>query len=136
MARIFAALAAFCAIAAAPALASSKAPIEGRWANPKRNVIVEVERCGAAYCATVASATTKAKEKALKGGTRKLVGTQVLTGLRPNGAGAYKGKAFDPKRNIRAPATVRPIGPNTLLIKGCVITGVLCKEQRWTRVGG
>jgi uncharacterized protein (DUF2147 family) len=141
MTRIFATLAAstlaaLCAVAAAPALASSKSPIEGRWANPKGSVIVQVERCGAAYCARVASANAKAQAKARQGGTPRLIGTHVLTGLRPAGNGAYKGRAFDPKRNIRAPATVRAVGPNTLLIKGCVITGVLCKEQRWTRVGG
>jgi uncharacterized protein (DUF2147 family) len=136
MTRILASLAALCAIAAAPALASSRPPIEGRWANPKGSVIVEIERCGAAYCARVASANAKAQASARKGGTPKLIGTRVLTDLRPNGSGAYKGSAFDPKRNIRAPATVRALGPNTLLIKGCAIPGLLCKEQRWTRVGG
>jgi uncharacterized protein (DUF2147 family) len=122
--------------ASAPALASGQATIEGRWANPKHSVVVEVERCGNAFCATVASASSKAQAKAREGGTPRLIGTRVLTGLTPRGDGIYAGRAFDPKRNIRAPATVRRVGPNTLLVKGCAIPGLLCKEQRWTRVGG
>jgi len=41
---------------------------------------------------------------------------------------------FDPKRNIRAPATIRLEGDNAITVRGCAIAGMLlCKEQRWTR---
>ena len=52
----------------------------------------------------------------------------------PHGDGVYKGKAFEPKRNIRGSATVRQVGPNVMVVKGCAILGMICKEQRWTRV--
>ena len=32
-------------------------------------------------------------------------------------------------------ATVRQVGPNRMVVKGCALAGLLCKEQRWTRVG-
>ena len=54
--------------------------------------------------------------------------------MKPTGNGTFKGLAFDPKRNIRAPATVRLLSPSTLVVKGCVLSGIICKEQRWTRV--
>lgn len=136
MKQLLASIAAVSVALGAPASASAQPSIEGRWANPKRNVIVEVERCGPAYCGTVSSANPKAKQVARKAGTSSLVGTRVLTGLKRQGNGVYKGRVFDPKRNLRVPATVRPVGPNTLMIEGCAIPGVLCKEQRWTRVGG
>ena len=116
----------------APAAASAQA-LEGKWANPKRSVIVNVARCGEAYCGTVAWATPKNREKVAENG-RNLVGTRILTDLRPAGGGIYKGKAFEPKRNIRGSATVRQVGPNTMVVKGCAVLGMLCKEQRWTRV--
>jgi len=123
------------ALVAAPTAALAKAPIEGRWVNPKGNVTVRVAPCGDAYCATVIDANAKAKEKAARGGTAHLVGTQVMRDFKPAGNGIYKGQAFDPKRNIRAPATIRMVGNSTLVVKGCLISGIICKEQRWTRIG-
>ena len=120
---------------AAPTAAIAKAPIEGRWVNPKGSVTVRIAACGEAFCGTVIDASAKAKATARKGGTPNLVGTQVMSDLRPKGNGTYSGRAFDPKRNIRAPATIRITGSSTLVVRGCLIKGVICKEQRWTKVG-
>ena len=117
--------------ASAPAGA---AQLEGRWANPKRSVIVNVARCGDAYCGTVSWASEKNREKVAERG-RRLVGTRILSDLRPAGDGIYRGHAFEPKRNVRGSATVRQVGPNTMLVKGCAVLGMLCREQRWTRIG-
>ena len=48
----------------------------------------------------------------------------------------YKGRGFVPRRNIRSSATIRQTGPNTMVVEGCALAGLLCKEQRWTRVRG
>ena len=135
MNRIVSTIALGAALFALPAAASAKAPIEGQWKNPKGSVVVRVSACGNAYCGSVIDASAKAKATAKKGGTPRLVGTRILSDVRQVGAGVYKGHAFDPKRNIRAPATIRMQGGSTLLIKGCLISGLICKEQRWTRVG-
>ncbi|HUE79959.1 MAG TPA: DUF2147 domain-containing protein [Sphingomicrobium sp.] len=119
-------------LAAAPA--SAAASVEGRWTNPKRSVILEVGRCGEAYCGTVVWATAKAKANAREGGTQNLIGTRLVTGARPIGNGVYKGRGFVPKQNIHSSATIRQTGPNTMLVKGCALAGLVCKEQRWTRV--
>jgi uncharacterized protein (DUF2147 family) len=119
-----------------PIAASAQAALEGEWRNPKGSVTVRLGRCGNAICGVVVSATEKAKASARKGGTPNLIGTRILSGLKPSAGGTFKGQAFDPKRNIRAPATVRMLGPDALEIRGCAIAGLfLCKEQRWTRVG-
>ncbi len=118
--------------AAAVALSSTAASaqaLEGKWTNPKRNVIVNVSRCGDAYCGTVSWASAKNREKGTEPGIR------VLSDLRPKGDGVYKGRAYEPKRNITGSATVRQVGPNTMVVKGCAIVGLICKEQRWTRIG-
>ena len=111
--------------ASSPAFAQA---LEGKWANAKRSVIVHVARCGDAYCGTVSWASAKNKAKGTEPGTR------VLSDLRPAGDGIYKGKAYEPKRNIRGSATVRQVGPDTMVVKGCAVLGVFCSEQRWTRV--
>ena len=114
--------------------AAAAAPIEGRWTNPKHNVIIHIAPCGAVYCGQVTWASDKAKATARKGGTNNLVGAQLMTGVRPDGHGAYKGRAFDPKRGIHGTATLRLIGEDGLEVKGCAFMGILCKTQRWTRV--
>lgn len=111
--------------AATPALAQS---LEGKWANPKKSVIVNVARCGDAYCGTVSWATAKNRDKGATPGTR------VLSGLKPQGAGVYKGSAFEPKRNLRGSATVHQVGDDVMIVKGCAVMGLFCKEQRWTRI--
>ena len=132
MKRFILSIAAAAVALGASAPASAQA-LEGKWANPKRSVIVNVARCGEAYCGTVSWATEKNRNKVADNG-RKLIGTQILSDLRPAGNGYYKGRAFEPKRNIRGSATVRQVGPDTMVVKGCAVLGVLCKEQRWTRV--
>jgi len=128
--------AAFIALAAAvPVTAAAQAALEGQWKNPKGSVVVQVSPCGSNWCGTVVEASAKAKASARKGGTPNLIGTRILTNLRPTGSNRFKGQAFDPKRNIRAPATIKVVGPNAIEVKGCAIAGMLlCKEQRWTRV--
>ena len=135
MNRILIKTALFAFAVALPFTAQAQAALEGQWRNAKDSVTVKVVPCGGAWCGNVVDATEKAKEGARRGGTPNLIGTRILTGLRPAGDGIYKGQAFDPKRNIRVPATVRVLGPNAITVRGCAIAGMLlCKEQRWTRV--
>ena len=115
------------AMAFAPTAASAQA-LEGKWTNPKRNVVVYVARCGEAYCGIVSWASDKNRQKGTEPGTR------VLSDLRPRGDGTYRGRAYEPKRNISGSATVRQVGPNVMVVKGCAVAGLFCKEQRWTRV--
>ena len=113
---------------AVPASATAQSTLEGRWANPHHTVIVNVAPCGNAYCGIVSWATAKNRERGTTPGTR------VLTNLRPNGDGTYKGSAYEPKRDMHGSATVRQEGPNVMIVTDCALLGLICKEQRWTRV--
>ena len=115
--------------------AGAAVPIEGRWQNPKDSVIIDVAPCGSGtLCGKVSWASPKAKADARKGGTQRLVGTPLLTGLKPDGEGGWKGRAYLPKRNMHATAFVHATGGRTMVVKGCLVGGLICKEQRWTRV--
>ena len=114
--------------------ASAQALLMGQWKNPKGSVIVRLGPCGNAICGVVIGASEHAKDTARKGGTPNLIGTRILSGLHPTGAGTFKGQAFDPKRNVHAPATVRLLDRDALQIQGCALMGMICKEQRWTRI--
>jgi uncharacterized protein (DUF2147 family) len=118
---------------AVPVTAAAEAALDGHWKNPKGSVVVRVASCGDAYCGIVVQASDKAKATARKGGTPNLIGTRILSAMKPAGDGTFKGQVFDPKRNIHAPATIRLLGGSTLVVRGCVLS-IICKEQRWTRV--
>ncbi|HMI41303.1 MAG TPA: DUF2147 domain-containing protein [Sphingomicrobium sp.] len=125
----------FLSIALLPlASATHAAPIEGRWQNPKDSVIIDVAPCGGgSYCGKVSWASPKAKAGARKGGTERLVGMRLLTDLKPDGKGGWRGRAFLPKRNMHANAMIRPAGASAMIVKGCLLAQMICKEQRWTR---
>ena len=128
MKRILAKIALIVVAATVPVMASAEAALEGRWANPHHSVIVNVARCGDAYCGTVGWANAKNRAKGVGAGAR------VLSDLKPLGGGVYKGRAYEPKRGISGSATVHQLGPNVMVVKGCAVMGLFCKEQRWTRV--
>jgi uncharacterized protein (DUF2147 family) len=113
---------------AVPASASGGASLAGQWRNPHGTIVVRVSPCGNAYCGTISWASAHNREKGTTPGTR------VLTNLKPVGDGVYKGSAYDPKHDMDGSATVRQAGPNVMIVRGCAVLGLVCKEQRWTRV--
>ncbi|MEO1647807.1 MAG: DUF2147 domain-containing protein [Pseudomonadota bacterium] len=106
----------------------------GVWKNKSNSVHVEVTECGDARCGTVVWASEKAKGDARKGGTEQLVGTQLLRKFREKDNSRWRGKAFVPDMNKEFTGTITPIDFNTLEVKGCIIGGLICKTQVWTRV--
>jgi uncharacterized protein (DUF2147 family) len=113
---------------AVPVGASPQSTLAGQWRNPHGTIVVRVSPCGRAYCGTISWASAHNREKGNRPGAR------VLTNLRPVGDGVYKGSAYDPRRDMDGTATVRQAGPNVMIVRGCAVMGLLCKEQRWTRV--
>ena len=128
MKQIFAKAALVLLALAVPVGAAPQPTHAGEWRNPHGSIVVRVSPCGNAYCGTISWASAHSREKGNRPGMR------VLTNLRPVGGGVYKGSAYDPKRDMDGTATVRQAGPNAMIVKGCAVLGLLCKEQRWTRV--
>lgn len=107
----------------------------GVWRNPKDNVRVEIRPCGAAACGTVIWATPKTLAKAREAGTPNLIGVQVLKNLElDERRGVWRGKVFVPEMNRNFTGIAEPVDSGRLLAKGCVLGGLLCKSQVWTKV--
>jgi len=132
--RSLAASAAFALAAAASPAAAQPDPLLGQWENPKHSMVVDVSRCNADnYCAVVIKASAKAQANARKGGTDHFIGTEILR-VRDSGDSTFKGTAFDPESNMHVSATVRMVGPGVMEMRGCALLGLVCEEQRWTKV--
>ena len=120
---------------AAPTQASAREAIEGIWKNRPNTLVVSIAPCGAALCGTVVEADQAAKDSVRKAGTANLVGTQVLTGLRKSAADTYTGQVFNPNLDIHAAGTITLVSPTVMIVKGCVLAGLICRQQHWTRIG-
>ncbi|MDG2533604.1 DUF2147 domain-containing protein [Sphingomonas sp. HITSZ_GF] len=126
------------ALALGATLLLSTAPlpdgIEGVWANPHNSVHVRYEKCGkGALCGTVVWASDKAKADAKRGGTDELVGTQIFRNLYKDGPNRWKGKVFVPDIRKTFAGTVTIEG-DKMVGRGCLVLGVGCKSQTWTRI--
>ena len=121
---------------AVPASAGSPpdaAPIASEWRNPSNSVHVRIDQCGGAVCGTVTWASDKAIADAKRGGTTNLIGTRLFRDLKPAGPGKWSGKVFVPDIRQTFSGTIQ-FQDGKMLGKGCVLFGIICKEQTWSRV--
>lgn len=108
--------------------------VHGTWINPKRTVTVVTSPCGQLLCGTIVSATPEVQAIAKKAGAPPLVGSKLLRDYRQTGKDKWQGKVFVPDRNASYYSTIKQLNANQLKISGCILGGLLCKSQIWTRV--
>ena len=118
---------------ATPAIAAGQPT--GVWRNAKNSVHVRVAPCaGDGFCGTVVWANDKAKAKAAKAGTRKLIGTQLMREFRQVKPGTWKGRVFVPDVGRTFTGTLTTSGNGRLIARGCAVAGMFCKSQDWVKV--
>jgi len=130
MKRIFLSLAAVTMLAA-PATASAKSALEGRWKNGKMEIVIAP--CGSKLCGTVVKASPIQQAKAERGSGTELIGARLITDIVPTGANSYKGRVFAADRNIYASGSIKMVSNSQLHVRGCVL-GIICKSKTWDRV--
>lgn len=122
-------------LAAAPVSAQPAPSPAGLWQNPHRSVVVRTGACGAErWCGWVAWASAEAAADARDGGTPTLVGTELLQGYERDGPGSWTGTVFVPDMNCRFSSRIEAVSADELRIRGCVLGGLFCKTQVWTRI--
>lgn len=123
-------------IAISGSAVSGSPPAEdfGIWKNPSDSVHIKIVSCGNARCGVVVWANEKAIADSRKGGTNELVGTMLLKNFREQSKGKWKGKAVVPDIGKEFSGLATMGDPNTITVKGCMLLGVGCKSQTWTRI--
>jgi uncharacterized protein (DUF2147 family) len=114
------------------AQAPASASIEGLWRNPIGSAIIRLAPCGRAYCGTVVWASARGKREASTS-TSDIVGTTVLTSVKPAAANRWTGQLFIPDDNLHVTATLQLRGDRELKLTGCALLGLFCRSQIWTR---
>lgn len=123
---------------ATPAIASPVAEAEGIWLNPKGTLAVHTDACapgsGPALCGRIVWASVKAQADARDADVPHLIGTQLLENYRPSGKARWQGTVFVPDMGRRFDSQIAALSPDRLQVKGCILHGLLCKSQIWTRI--
>src|SRR3954469_19507564 len=130
MKQLFSVIALLVAIGA-PATATAKSGLEGRWKNGK--MVIQIAPCGQTLCGTVVRASPAQQARAQRGSGTRLLGSRVIDNIQPNGRGTYRANVYVADRDMNAKGTIRQVNPNRLNVRGCVF-GFICKTTNWDRL--
>ncbi len=106
----------------------------GTWTNPSRSLAVRIQSCGQQICGSIVAATREAESDARDSGVNELVGIQLLSDYHQSSARRWDGTVYVPDMGRRFSSHIVQTNQNVLRISGCLIGGMLCKSQDWTRI--
>ena len=104
----------------------------GDWRTEDGAAIIRIDNCRGALWGVVAWEKEPGRDS--RSG-RPTLGSPVLINMRASSPARWEGQIYNAISGQTYNANVRMIGDNTLRVEGCVLGGVFCGGQRWTRVG-
>jgi uncharacterized protein (DUF2147 family) len=128
-------------LAASPSLAAE--PL-GDWLVENKGAQIKIENCGGALWGVVSWETkpgqdTENPDPALRG--RPTLGMPILIDMKPTTTESWgkteqrwKGQVYNAQNGKTYEANIRLQTPDVLKIEGCVLGGIFCGGQEWTRV--
>jgi uncharacterized protein (DUF2147 family) len=109
----------------------------GRWLVADRSAVMKIEACTDGYYASidwerVPGVDAKNPDKTKRG--RPLSGISILMGMKPTGTNEWEGRVYNPKDGNTYTAQMSEPRPDQVRIEGCVLGGLICDGETWTRV--
>lgn len=123
------AFAAAMALTALPAAAQDAA--FGMWKTQVDDgayAYVDMKQCGQKVCGWITRTFNDSGEYQSPN-----IGKAIVINMEPKGNGAYEGNVWRPS-NDKIYIGKMQLNGNTLSLKGCVLGGLACAAQTWTRV--
>jgi uncharacterized protein (DUF2147 family) len=138
------------AIAAAALLGASiniaaAADANGTWLTEDGKARVRIAACGPALCGTIVSLKEAndpdtGKPKTDKNNAdaglraRPMIGVQIVLGMKPSGtANKWTGQVYNAEDGKTYSGSLTLQDANTIKLEGCILGGLVCKAQTWTR---
>lgn len=106
-------------------LAAYAADPYGTWTRPSTGAQVEFYNCGGKLCAKIVGQKDPAK--------KNLIGKVIMSGATKSGDNTWKGDLLNTDDGQTYGGVVTLEGPKALNLKGCVLGGIVCKGETWTR---
>jgi uncharacterized protein (DUF2147 family) len=108
----------------------------GTWIAENGEGRVRIDPCGEALCGVVAAAgpgDTDVRNPDPSKRNRPLLGVPVLIDMKPTRKERWEGQIYSAKSGYTYAATIALKSVDVLRIEGCVLGGLFCSSQNWTR---
>jgi uncharacterized protein (DUF2147 family) len=116
----------------------------GTWLTGDKKGKIRIVNCGGAICGTLVwiaepidpethQPKTDVHNSNASLQTRPLLGIPIVLDMTPTGADKWEGKVYNAEDGGTYTGSFTMTGPNTAELKGCVMGGLICKGQTWTR---
>jgi len=131
-------------LAGAAASAAPAVDLRGVWLVEDQTGEIEIENCtgllwGIVVWERTPGRDTENPDPALRG--RSTLGIPILLGMRPvtepHAEGPqtiWRGQIYNSRNGKTYDANIKPVDADTLHLEGCVLGGLFCGGQNWTRV--
>jgi uncharacterized protein (DUF2147 family) len=118
----------------------------GTWLTGDAKGQVRMVNCGGALCGTLSwlkepndpdtkQPKTDKNNKDAGKRSRPLLGVPIVINMKPSGTpDQWTGDVYNAEDGNTYSGSFALTGPNTAALKGCVMGGLICKSQTWTRV--
>jgi len=116
----------------------------GTWLTEGGKSRVKVVDCGGALCGSIIwlkepndpetgkPKTDKNNADASKR-SRPIVGISIMLSMKPNGANKWSGQIYSPQEGKEVSGNFTEQGPNAVRLEGCLLGGLMCRGENWTR---
>lgn len=110
-------------------------PVEGLWKTAEGEeggyLLVQIEECGNAICGKIDTAFDK---QGARDPAYEHLGKRMIWDMKPDGEGHYAGGKIWAPDSDKTYSSKMQLNGSTLTVKGCVMGGLICRGQDWTRV--
>jgi uncharacterized protein (DUF2147 family) len=116
----------------------------GTWHTEEGKATVRIAACGPALCGTILSLKDanddSGKPKTDKNNAdaslrnRPMIGVLIVVGMKPSGtANKWSGQVYNAEDGKTYTGSLTLQDANTIKLEGCILGGLVCKAQTWTR---
>lgn len=126
-------LAAFCALTLGPALAGDPA---GEWVVEDGTARIRIAICNGTLWGVIGWEKTPGKDSENPDPakrTRPTLGIPILINMKPSGADKWEGEIYNAQNGKMYQASVSLESEKALKVRGCVLGGLFCGGETWSR---
>lgn len=105
-------------------------PVLGTWKSEPGEtggyIHVKMSVCSGKICGVIT--------KVVGNSNTSIVGRTIINNMSPNGGGKYSGGTIWAPDTDKTYRSKMELSGNTLVVKGCVAGGLICRGQNWSRI--